>query len=192
MKFILAIPMILLSATFAFAQDNTSPVGRWKTIDDETKLVKSIVEIREVDGNLEGSIQQLFRKPEEDQNPKCDKCKGDLKDKPIIGLKILNKMKKSGDHWSGGDILDPKNGKTYSCKIELIEDGKKLKVRGFIGFSLLGRTQVWERVEATAPTAEAAPAAADTAASPADSEQKSDAANAPAEPAEKKATKKKK
>ncbi|MEQ1723318.1 MAG: DUF2147 domain-containing protein, partial [Pseudobdellovibrio sp.] len=118
-------------------------------IDDETKKPKSIVEIFEQDGVLYGKIEKLFRGPDEDQNPKCDKCSGDKKDQLIIGMQILNGLKKDNDtKWSGGEILDPNNGKTYSCKVELIEDGKKLKLRGFIGFSLLGRTQVWER-EAT-------------------------------------------
>lgn len=127
----------------------SSPVGRWTTIDDETKKPKSIVEIFEKDGMLYGKIEKLFRPETEDQNPKCDKCSGDKKDQPIIGMQILNGLKKDSDiKWSGGEILDPKNGKTYSCKIELIEEGKKLQLRGYIGFSLLGRTQVWERAEA--------------------------------------------
>ncbi len=123
-------------------------VGTWKTIDDETGAVKSLVEISEADGQLTGKIVKLFRKPEEDQDPKCDKCPGDKKDKPMIGLQILWGLKADGDSkWSGGEIMDPKKGKTYSCKMELIENGKKLKVRGFLGFSLLGRTQTWERQE---------------------------------------------
>lgn len=137
---------IFLLTTHLYAADVVSPVGLWKTIDDETKKEKSVVEIYEVEGKLHGKIVKLFKAPNEDQNPKCDKCKGDMKDQPIIGLEILKKLKKSSDTtWNDGDITDPNNGKTYSCKVELIEDGKKLKVRGFIGFSLLGRTQTWER-----------------------------------------------
>lgn len=143
---------VLVSAVFvasdASAADAKGAVGTWKTIDDETGNVKSLVEISEADGKLKGKIVKLFRKPDEDQNPKCDKCEGDKKDQPLIGLEILWNLKKDSDiKWSGGEIMDPKKGKTYSCKIELIEDGKKLKVRGFLGFSLLGRTQTWERQE---------------------------------------------
>lgn len=134
----------LMFSVFAWAQ-STSPVGKWKTIDDETKQAKSIVEISEVDGKLSGKIVQLFRKPEEDQNPKCDKCSGDKKNQPILQMEIIEGLSQDGDVWSGGHILDPKNGKTYKCKIKVVDDGKKLEVRGFIGFSLLGRTQVWER-----------------------------------------------
>ncbi|MBY0554454.1 DUF2147 domain-containing protein [bacterium] len=144
----------------------SSPVGRWTTIDDETKKPKSIVEIFEKDGVLFGKIEKLFRAETEDQNPKCDKCSGDKKDQFILGMQILNGLKKDSEtKWSGGEILDPKNGKTYSCKIELIEDGKKLKLRGFIGFSLLGRTQVWEREEAPV-VAEPAPVESAPAAAP--------------------------
>lgn len=129
------------------APASASAVGRWKTIDDETKQAKSIVEIAEADGKLTGKVVQLFRKADEDQNPKCEKCTGDKKDQPILGMQILKDLKKDGDTlWTGGEIMDPQNGKTYSCKVELIDGGQKLKVRGFIGFSLLGRTQIWERV----------------------------------------------
>lgn len=143
MKSILLITLFLTYLS-AFAQ--TTPVGRWKSIDDETHQPKSIIQIFENDGQLYGKIEKLFRMPEEDQNPKCDKCSGPHKNQPVIGMQILNSLKKDSDtKWSGGEILDPNNGKTYSCKITLIEDGKKLEVRGFIGFSLLGRTQVWDR-----------------------------------------------
>lgn len=143
MKLLIFLSFTLLT-TSGFAQ--TTPVGRWKTIDDETNKPKSIVEIFEKDGLLYGKIEKLFRKPDEDQNPKCEKCTGDKKDQIVIGMQILNGLKKDSDSvWSDGEILDPNNGKTYSCKVTLIEDGKKLKVRGFIGFSLLGRTQIWDR-----------------------------------------------
>lgn len=163
---------ILLAITLvaSMAQAQESIVGRWKTIDDETGKPKSIVEITEKDGAIVGKIERLFREPTEDQNPKCDKCSGDKKDQLIIGMQILSGLKKDGDNkWSGGDILDPKNGKVYSCKVEVIENGQKLKLRGYIGVSLLGRNQVWQReVEvAPAPVVEAAPAAASTDATPA-------------------------
>lgn len=142
MKFLILFSIIF--STPAFSQ--VTPIGKWKTIDDETAQAKSIVIIFEKDGELHGKIEKLFKKPEEEQNPKCDKCSGDKKDQQIIGMHFLNGLKKKSDtEWADGEILDPNNGKTYSCKIELIENGKKLKVRGFIGFSLLGRTQIWER-----------------------------------------------
>lgn len=139
--------MVVAQIAFSFSAwaQGMSPVGKWKTIDDETKQPKSIVEITETSGKLSGKIVQLFRKHEEDQNPKCDKCTGDKKDKPILQMEIIEGLTQDGDVWTGGSILDPKNGKTYKCKIKVVDGGKKLEVRGFIGFSLLGRTQVWER-----------------------------------------------
>jgi len=130
-------------ASSAFAAD-ASPVGTWRTIDDETKKPKSLVEISEVNGEVIGKIKELLQS-DKGPNPVCDQCDGERKDKPIIGMTIIWGMKKDGDEWSGGKILDPKNGKVYGCKMHLIEGGKKLEVRGFVGFSLLGRSQVWER-----------------------------------------------
>lgn len=142
-QFTILLISIFTSLTL-FAQSN-SPVGKWKTIDDETGETKSIVEIMEVEGKLTGKVVELFRKPSEDQNPVCDKCEGDKLNQPVKGLSILWDLKKDDDEWAGGKILDPKNGKIYKCKMKLIENGAKLEVRGFIGFSLLGRTQTWIR-----------------------------------------------
>lgn len=121
-------------------------VGKWKTIDDDTNKPKSIVEIYEENNQLSAKVESLFPDPTKEPNPKCDKCVGEKKDKPVIGMQIMWGLNKDSEtKYSGGDIMDPNNGKTYSCKLELIENGAKLKVRGFIGFSLLGRTQIWER-----------------------------------------------
>ena len=138
--------LTVLFATNALAQEQ-SAVGRWTTIDDETKKPKSIVTIYEEGGKLYGKIEKLFREPNEEQNPVCDKCEGALKNQPITGMVILRDLKKDGKEWAGGTILDPGNGKTYKCKIAVEDGGKKLKVRGYIGFSLLGRTQHWVRAE---------------------------------------------
>jgi uncharacterized protein (DUF2147 family) len=119
----------------------TTPIGKWKTIDDSSKKAKSIVEIYDQGGKLYGKIIKLFREKGEDPDPKCDKCTGAKKNQKIIGLVILEGMSQDGDEWKGGTITDPENGKAYKCKMKL-ENGK-LKVRGFIGVSLLGRTQYW-------------------------------------------------
>jgi len=138
--------LTVLFATSALAQE-TSVVGRWTTIDDETKKPKSVITIYEEGGKLFGKIEKLFRAPNEEQNPLCDKCEGALKNQPITGMVILRDLKKDGNEWSGGTILDPANGKTYKCKLAVEDGGKKLKVRGFIGIALLGRTQYWVRAE---------------------------------------------
>jgi uncharacterized protein (DUF2147 family) len=135
----------LLAIQFASAQ--ATPVGLWKTIDDETGKPKSLVRITEQNGVYQGKVEKLFREPDQDQNPKCDKCEGVNKDQPILGMTILFNIKKEGDEYSGGQILDPAKGKLYKSKMSLIENNKKLNVRGFIGFSLLGRTQTWIREE---------------------------------------------
>jgi uncharacterized protein (DUF2147 family) len=124
-----------------------SPVGLWKTIDDQSGQPKSLIRITENDGALSGKIEKLFRSPDQDQDPKCVKCEGALKDQPIIGMTILSGLKKDGDSYSGGTIVDPASGKTYKSKLSVIEDGAKLNVRGYIGLPLLGRTQIWLREE---------------------------------------------
>jgi uncharacterized protein (DUF2147 family) len=140
----LASVMALFSAA-AHAQQ--SPVGLWKNIDDESGKPKALIRITESNGVLSGKIEKLFQQPNEDQNPKCDKCEGPLKNQPVIGMTILSNMKRDGDEYDGGNILDPNNGKVYKSTLELKDSGKKLSVRGYIGIPLLGRSQVWIREE---------------------------------------------
>ena len=136
---------LILFANISFAQDEV--LGKWNTIDDETGRKKGIVEVYKKDNKLYGKILKLFRLPEEDQNPKCDKCDEDdpRYNKLVLGMVILKDLEWDGDEWDDGTILDPKNGKVYSCKLWL-EDGE-LQVRGYIGFSLLGRSQTWLRLK---------------------------------------------
>ena len=121
-----------------------SAIGVWKTIDDETNKVKSHIKIYTVGNELRGKIIKIFPEKGEEVNPKCKKCTGDKKGKPIIGMVILSDMKKDGKEWSSGTILDPDNGKLYSCKI-WCESNNVLKVRGYIGW--LYRTQTWKRLQ---------------------------------------------
>lgn len=137
---------LAMSALHAWA-DDTSPVGLWKSIDDNTGKAKSLIRISESDGQLKGTVEKLFRAPGEEQNPKCDKCSDARKDQPIIGMTILSGLKKNGNEYSGGEILDPANGKLYKSKLSVVDNGKKLHVRGYIGAPLFGRTQVWMREE---------------------------------------------
>jgi uncharacterized protein (DUF2147 family) len=132
-----------LAAPIIHAQEG--PTGLWRNIDDKTGKSKALIRITEINGELEGKIEKIFREPSEDQNPKCVKCDGANKDKPIIGLTIMTGLKKDDDEYTGGKILDPDNGILYSCKLKLIEQNKKLKVRGFVGLPLLGRSQIWVR-----------------------------------------------
>jgi len=114
----------------------------WITTDDETGLQKSEVVFYQENGKLYGKIETLLLA--EDQGKRCVNCKGVLKDEPIAGLVIVNNLSKTEEGWEDGTILDPKSGKEYDCYIEFIDENT-LKVRGFIGFSLLGRTQIWKR-----------------------------------------------
>ncbi len=129
---------ILFLATSLFAEG--SPVGKWKTIDDETKKAKSYVEIYEKDKVIYAKITKLIGKPD---STLCDKCKKDLHNKRIVGMTFVWGMKKDGDAYEGGRILDPNNGKTYRCKMWV--QGNRLKVRGYIAFFY--RTQYWYRVK---------------------------------------------
>ncbi len=123
---------------------NQEIAGKWKTIDDETGKAKSIVEIyKKNDGKYYGKIIRLFLSPDEDQDPICDKCPDDRKDKKILGLEIIRDMKLSGDELKGGTVCDPETGKIYDCKIWV--SGGKLMVRGYLLFFF--RTQTWERIE---------------------------------------------
>jgi uncharacterized protein (DUF2147 family) len=138
---------LVTSALPAFAATD-SPVGKWKTIDDATKEVKSIVEITEgANGQLEGKVLQVL-KSDHGPHPVCAQCDGERKNKPIEGMTIMWGLKKDGDNeWSGGQILDPAKGKIYKVTLKLENGGKTLDVHGYIGFSLIGRSQDWVRVE---------------------------------------------
>jgi uncharacterized protein (DUF2147 family) len=127
--------LIFLCSITGFSQQ---VVGNWKTIDDVTGKAKSIVSIYEDNGKIYGKVIKILTPGEE--NKVCSECEGDKKNKPIVGMVILTDLEKDDDEWNDGEILDPNNGKTYSCYISL-EGNNKLKVRGFLGFSLLGRTQ---------------------------------------------------
>lgn len=130
----------------AFAAELTTPVGTWKNIDDKTGEAKALIQITESGGKLEGKIIKVL-KSDDGPNPTCKACDGERKDKPVEGMTILWGLSKDGDEWNGGQILDPKNGKIYKAKMSLDDGGRKLNVRGYIGFSLMGRSQVWLRQE---------------------------------------------
>jgi uncharacterized protein (DUF2147 family) len=124
-----------------------TPVGLWKNIDDATGKPKAAIRITETEGQFSGKIEKLFRDPGQEQQPVCSKCEGELKGKPVIGLTMLQHLRRNGDTYGDGEILDPENGKLYRCKMTLSEDGKSLEVRGFIGVPWIGRSQRWLREE---------------------------------------------
>jgi uncharacterized protein (DUF2147 family) len=140
-KFFSVFAVLLLGMVIGAKAQNI--VGKWKTIDDETHKPKSIVQIyKGGDGKYYGKIDKLFRDPGEDPDPICDKCHGSKHNKKIRGMIIITGLeKKDRNLWDDGKILDPHNGKVYDCKM-WIENGK-LQVRGYLGWSLIGRSQTW-------------------------------------------------
>jgi uncharacterized protein (DUF2147 family) len=123
-----------------------TPVGTWKTIDDESHRPRALVRIEEHDGRLSGRVVQLFRTPGEDPNPLCVDCSGERHNQPVLGMTILWNFHRDGETWKGGEILDPEEGSVYSANLHLRDDGTRLIVRGYIAVPLLGRSQIWERV----------------------------------------------
>jgi len=147
MRFFAALLPLLIIPVLAFAQEEGgSPVGLWRTIDDATGKPRALVRLFEKDGRIFGRIEKgLVENPTTDEV--CDLCTDERRGLPKVGLIIIRNMQRDGDVWDGGDILDPDNGKVYSCRLRVVDDNRSLEVRGFIGFSLLGRTQMWERVD---------------------------------------------
>ena len=143
MRILLLCLLLALLPTTAFAQE--APVGSWITIDDNTGKPKSVIDIyKSSDGTLAGRVVEVLQS-DRGPNPVCERCRGDRKNQPVEGMVILWGMKRAGDSWEAGRILDPSSGSIYSARLRTIEGGKRLELRGFRGFSLLGRTQVWVR-----------------------------------------------
>lgn len=139
-KIIFGIGIFLMASCQVMAQ---SIFGDWKTIDDETGATKSIVEIYEKNGKVYGKVKKLLEEGREDAV--CINCEGELKNKPVVGMNVVQGLKKDGDEYSGGKLFDPEKGKSYKGKIWLDpDDSNKLMVRGYIAF--LYRTQTWLRV----------------------------------------------
>ena len=138
--------LILIGCGPAWGQGST-PAGLWQTISDRTGQPRGLVRVEEVNGEYIGTVVAVFSPPAPDAHPLCDLCQGDLKDKPVVGMIILRGVRRSGDGYSTGQILDPDEGQVYKCRITLLDDGRKLVVRGFIGIPLLGRSQIWARKE---------------------------------------------
>jgi uncharacterized protein (DUF2147 family) len=131
----------------ARAREST-PLGTWTTIDDVSHHPRSLVEISADGGVLSGRIVRLFQGPNEDPDPRCVDCKGERHDARVLGMTILWNLRRHGGDWDGGEILDPESGKVYRVTLHLTAGGDRLEVRGYIGISLLGRTQIWERAAA--------------------------------------------
>jgi uncharacterized protein (DUF2147 family) len=142
---ILSVPL----ATVASAQ--ATPVGFWNTISDVDGRPTAVVEIRVINDELSAVVRALLV-PATPTDSVCGRCSGERHGLRVIGLEIVRRMRRensNGDEWSGGEILDPENGKTYRARMQVVDGGKKLIVRGYIGLPLLGRSQTWVRTEPT-------------------------------------------
>lgn len=136
---LLVVPCLLLAKPI-------TPVGKWIQIDDQTQRPHSVIEIAQKHGILEGKIVKVYPLPHQPIKRFCDQCRGAQHNAPIIGLVIMrNFQQASPTVWQSGTILDPDSGKIYKCKLTLTNGGNTLKVRGYIGISMFGRTQVWQR-----------------------------------------------
>jgi uncharacterized protein (DUF2147 family) len=134
---------LTICSNLAFA---ASPAGLWKSIDDKTGKPRSLIRVSEHNGAYSAVIEKGLLATDTG-DAVCDQCKDERKGQKIIGMTIVKGLKEKDGVYEGGEILDPENGKTYKCKMQLDASGNKLEVRGFIGISLFGRSQIWTREE---------------------------------------------
>lgn len=149
MKFFVLSALFLMISPFALAitpQNSQSVAGYWQTIDGKTKKPSSIIAIAPAGNYYVGKIVKTYSGTSDKKITVCDLCKGELKNKPIIGLPIVQHMTCRPGYCNGGTILDPRNGKIYKATMRLVAQGSFLKVRGYIGAPLFGKTVVWRRV----------------------------------------------
>ena len=129
---------------FSISMNSHTIFGKWHSTNEETGKVDSVIEVYEKNGKAFAKVVEI--KNPDRKNALCDLCEGKNKNKPILGLNILTGLEKDDDEWSGGKILDPRNGKVYKCYIKL-EDPNKLKIRGYAGIPIFGKTVYWDRKE---------------------------------------------
>ena len=133
---------LLSTSVFAVSLNGT----QWQTIDDKTGEKKAVIQLTEIGGKVSGKIIKVLNKEKADAL--CTKCPGSLKNKPVEGLQILSGLKADGNNqWSDGKLVDPESGKTYSGKLTLSDNGQSLKLRGFVGTPVFGRSQTWQRIK---------------------------------------------
>jgi uncharacterized protein (DUF2147 family) len=134
---------VLLVVASRRSPGESTPAGLWKTIDDRTGQPRGFVRIYEEHGLLFGKIEGTVKPSEAKEH--CRLCRDERRGQPVIGLVVIRSLKKQGEEYSGGDILDPENGTVYRCKLRLLDEGKRLLVRGYVVLPLFGRSQIWIR-----------------------------------------------
>jgi uncharacterized protein (DUF2147 family) len=154
---LLTMVAIVLGLAVAPAQAaEPSAVGLWEQVDERSGQPESWFRITERNGAYEGAIVKIFFKPGEDQNWVCDKCEGAERGAPVLGLTLIKGMHRNGLTYEDGTIMDPRDGSVYRAMMRLSPDGRKLEVRGYLGISLFGRSQIWNRLPDNALSAPAA------------------------------------
>ena len=136
--------VMMVRPIWAWAADPATVIGIWRTIDDKTNKPRALVQIFERNGLLYGRVSGIL--DSKYANARCQDCSGDRANQPVLGLEIIRNMQPDGNRWDGGTILNPETGDVYHCRFHLGPDGQTLIVRGFIGFSLIGRSQTWQRM----------------------------------------------
>ena len=136
--------VLILFTFISYSIKAQSVLGKWHSMDPDTGLKESVIQVYQKEDKIYGKIIEILK--EEDKDKTCIECTGKDKNQPIEGLVIMRGLKKDGDEWNGGQILDPKNGKLYKCYVAL-DGNNKLKLRGYIGISLIGRTEYWYRMQ---------------------------------------------
>lgn len=136
------IVLIAFAFLLTLSVSGQSIFGKWKTIDGQTNEAKSIVEIYEKEGKVFGKIIEILNP--EHQTALCEKCVGNEKNKPVLGLVLIKNMKKDGKHYRSGTIFDPEYGKKFRCRLKLTDNPNILQVRGYVAF--LYATQYWHRI----------------------------------------------
>ena len=136
--------LAILFATLAFsaaAQDASSPIGKWKTLDDESGKPMTITEVyRAKNGTLAAKIVENLGLP-----PTCDECSGPNKGKPFVGMVTLWNLKEKDGGWGDGNGYKPSDDRKFNAKsVKLIEGGNKLKIKGCVAF--ICRDATWVRV----------------------------------------------
>jgi uncharacterized protein (DUF2147 family) len=148
--------VLLLSAAAPLRAAEPTAAGLWEQVDDKTGKAESWFKIVERNGVYEGGIVKIFFKPGEDENWTCDRCEGADRGKPVLGLTMIKGMRRNGLSYENGTILDPRDGSVYRALMRVSPDGQKLEVRGYLGISLFGQSQVWNRLPDNALTSQGA------------------------------------
>ena len=147
-KLIFVLGAVVLCAGVAapLRSQEPSAVGIWEQVDEKTGRAESWFKITERNGVYEGTIVKIFPRPADDENFVCDKCEGAEKGAPVLGLKLIKGMRRNGMGYENGTIMDPRDGSVYRALMKLSPDGQHLEVRGYLGISLFGRSQTWNRL----------------------------------------------